>query len=78
MLAHQKMTGHFLVGRWKKEKEEWLPLEKGPLADKMNAFIHLVFKLDNGKMMALSNMRKFARIELWDRDEFEIRVKNKK
>lgn len=53
LLIHQKMTGHLLYGRWKK--------------DKANSYIHLVFFLDNKQMLALSDLRKFAKVELWKR-----------
>ncbi|MBU1045899.1 DNA-formamidopyrimidine glycosylase [Patescibacteria group bacterium] len=66
LFVHPKMTGHFLIGKWEKEKEEWRPAQKGPLEDPMNRFIHIIFWLDNGMMLAFSDMRKFGRIELWD------------
>jgi formamidopyrimidine-DNA glycosylase len=77
MLAHQKMTGHFLVGRWrevsKNEKnleevwlgQKWVPVEhKGPLGDDRNRFIRLIFFLSGGEMLALSDLRRFAKIML--------------
>jgi len=66
LLVHPKMTGHFLVGKWESREEEWRPVQKGPLEDPMNRFIHLIFWLDNGQMLAFSDLRKFGRIELWD------------
>jgi len=65
MLAHQKMTGHFLYGNWEKKENLWKSKVKGPLDDPMNRFVHLIFYLDNKKQLALSDMRKFAKIELW-------------
>jgi formamidopyrimidine-DNA glycosylase len=80
LLVHQKMTGHLLVGNWKLENKKWMPVEKGPLNDPYNRFLHLIFFLDNppshplshkatdgqsGKMLALSDARKFAKVELW-------------
>jgi formamidopyrimidine-DNA glycosylase len=74
------MTGHLLVGNWKLENKKWMPVEKGPLNDPYNRFLHLIFFLDNppshplshkatdgqsGKMLALSDARKFAKVELW-------------
>lgn len=70
LLVHQKMTGHLLYGSWEREKGEWAS-EKEAMGDKMNSYIHLLFFLDNGKMIALSNLRKFARIELWEKEEFK-------
>lgn len=71
VLAHLKMTGHFLLGKWKKTSSGWRPLTKGPLANKANGYIHFLIWLDNGKMLALSDLRKFAKIELWDKDSLE-------
>jgi formamidopyrimidine-DNA glycosylase len=52
LLVHQKMTGHLLYDNWDKE-------------DKANSYIHLKFFLDNNKILALSDLRKFAKVELW-------------
>jgi len=65
LLVHQKMTGHLLYGTWIIKNKEWHPLQKGPLEDKNNKYIHIIFFLDNKKMIALSDVRKFAKIELW-------------
>jgi formamidopyrimidine-DNA glycosylase len=70
LLVHQKMTGHLLLGKWEMKQGHWQPA-KGPLLDPMNRFIHLVFILDNGQMLALSDLRKFAKVELWEREELE-------
>lgn len=71
LLIHQKLTGHLLLGKWKFERGKWTPLKKGPLQEPVNRFIHLMFWLDNGKMLALSDLRKFAKIELLDQNELE-------
>ena len=72
LLVHQKLTGHLLFGRWKKRGEKWKAIDKGPLAeDPMNKFLHLIFLLDDGNMLALSDLRKFAKIELWDKKGLE-------
>jgi len=71
LLIHQKMTGHLLYGKWRKEDGVWRAEKKGALQDPMNRFIHLVFRLDNGKQLALSDLRKFAKVELWDKGELE-------
>jgi formamidopyrimidine-DNA glycosylase len=69
LLVHQKMTGHLLVGDWEKVNDKWQPKKAGPLNDPYNRFLHLVFSFDNGQMMALSDVRKFAKVELWKTDE---------
>lgn len=72
LLIHQKLTGHLLLGKWKKEKKRWKAATPGPLAeDPTNRFLHLIFWLDDGKMLALSDLRKFAKIELWNSNEFK-------
>lgn len=65
LLIHQKLTGHLLVGKWKFQKGRWIP-PLGPLSDKVNTYIHFIFTLDDGVMLALSDLRKFAKVELWD------------
>jgi formamidopyrimidine-DNA glycosylase len=70
MLAHQKMTGHFLYGTWKEQNGKWISQSKGPIReDPQNRFLHLIFFLDNGFQMALSDLRKFAKVELWQKNE---------
>ena len=82
LLIHQKMTGHLLFGKWQKEKGKWRPAmegrgspnkigrpeKRGLLEDPANRFLHLIFYLDNGKMLALSDMRKFAKVELKNKE----------
>jgi formamidopyrimidine-DNA glycosylase len=69
LLVHQKLTGHLLYGKWKREKGKWVSSIKGPLSeDPMNRFLHLIFFLENGWQLALSDLRKFAKVELWPKD----------
>lgn len=66
ILVHQKMTGHFLYGNWETENDKWVNKEKGPIRDDpQNRFIHLIFNLSDGKQLALSDLRKFAKVLLW-------------
>ncbi len=69
ILVHQKMTGHFLYGNWERMGPPaggWISKEKGPIRDDpQNRFIHLVFNLSNTKQLALSDLRKFAKVLLW-------------
>lgn len=71
LLIHQKLTGHLLYGIWEKEGGKWMAKEKGPLQDSVNRFIHLMFYLDNGKMLALSDLRKFAKVILVKTEELQ-------
>ncbi len=65
LLIHQKLTGHLLLGKWRRKDNKWLA-SSPPLLEKINTYIHLLFTLDNGEMLALSDLRKFAKVELWD------------
>jgi len=62
MLTHLKMTGHYLYDNWNTD-------------DGMNSFIHVKFFLDNGKTLALSDLRKFAKIELKKTEEINKDLK---
>jgi formamidopyrimidine-DNA glycosylase len=70
LLFHQKLTGHLLFGKWKFEGGIWRPLIEGPLEDPMNKFIHFMVIYKSDWMLALSDLRKFAKIEFWkDKEE---------
>lgn len=71
LLIHQKLTGHLMVGKWVLSKGVWHSEIKGPLQEKTNSYIHLLFTLDNGQMLALSDLRKFAKVELWKTKDLE-------
>ncbi len=64
ILIHMKMTGHLLFGKFKfiKNKNKWTAVEKGPLQDPYNRFLHVVFSFSNGKNLAFSDVRKFGKI----------------
>lgn len=52
------------------DNEYWAPqLKNSPLADPFNRFIRLVFTFSNGKNLALSDMRKFAKVTLLQKRE---------
>jgi formamidopyrimidine-DNA glycosylase len=76
LLIHQKLTGHLLVGKWRIKKVssfkfQVLSLLKGPLQEKVNDYIHLIFYLDNQAQMALSDLRKFAKVLFGPKEEIE-------
>ena len=75
ILIHQKIAGHILFGKWSFEKGRWVP-ERGPLDEKVNSYIHFMLTLNNGKMIALSDPRKFAKIEIWDGDDLDRKMRN--
>lgn len=70
LLIHQKLTGHLLYGKWEKKENGWQASISGPLTDDpMNRFLHLIFWLDNGYQLALSDLRKFAKVELQKKED---------
>jgi formamidopyrimidine-DNA glycosylase len=72
LLIHQKMTGHLLTGKWEFQNGAWVAQRSGPLRkDPRNQFLHLIFFFKDGSQMALSDLRKFSKIELWDRKALE-------
>lgn len=73
LLIHQKLTGHLLLGKWKKKNNKWQP-PLGPLSEKVNTYIHLLFTFDNGQQLALSDLRKFAKAELFNKDELKKEI----
>jgi len=72
LLIHQKLTGHLLFGKWKREKGKWVSEIEGPLKeDPMNQFLHLIFFFEDGWQLALSDLRKFAKAEILTKEELE-------
>jgi formamidopyrimidine-DNA glycosylase len=72
LLIHQKLTGHLLFGIWKKEGGIWKSEIEGPLKeDPMNGFLHLIFFFKDGWQLALSDLRKFAKVEILTKEELE-------
>ena len=71
ILIHMKMTGHVMYGMYEynKKKNSWTPkVGQKLLEDPFNRFIHLVFTFDIGKHLVLSDMRKFAKVTLVDKE----------
>ena len=67
LAVHQKISGRLLVGRWVRKPvgrhySQWQPSRSGENAPPRGRFIHLVFELDNGEQLALSDLRKFAKV----------------
>ena len=71
LLVHPKMTGHFLIGNWSLTDNSWHAEKRGPMKEKVNSYIHMMFWLDKGPMLALSDLRKFAKVELWRTEELK-------
>jgi formamidopyrimidine-DNA glycosylase len=75
LLIHMKMTGHVLYGHYvfdkKKEKDQWSATDDGPLKDPFNKFIRFVITFSDNTHMALSDMRKFAKVTLIETDSLD-------
>ncbi len=71
ILVHMKMTGHLLYGKYTFDGKQYIPPKDGPLSDPFNRFIHLAFKLSDNKTLVLSDMRKFAKILVFDTDKIK-------
>ena len=72
ILIHQKMTGHLLVGRWQLKNNNWVASDKkGLLTEKVNGYIHVMFWLSNKNMLALSDLRKFAKVLVANERDFK-------
>jgi len=71
LLVHQKMTGHLLYGEWILKYGKWQPIKNKNLEDPYNRFLHIIFFLDNKKMLALSDVRKFAKIKFYKTEELK-------
>ncbi|MDI6717728.1 MAG: bifunctional DNA-formamidopyrimidine glycosylase/DNA-(apurinic or apyrimidinic site) lyase [Patescibacteria group bacterium] len=83
LLIHQKMTGHLLIGKWaiKKvsgNKYKVLSLKKGEMEEKVNNYIHIIFYLNNGTQLALSDLRKFAKVVFGEKEKIENLLELKK
>jgi len=72
LLIHLKLTGHLLYGKWKLKGKNWIPLPGNKeLNDPDNKYIHFVVIFSNGTMLALSDLRKFAKIMLFPLGEID-------
>ncbi len=72
ILVHMKMTGHLLYGKYKFNKKEtrdpWEPIQPESLKDPYNRRVRFVLVFNNGKQLALSDVRRFAKVTLVDSD----------
>jgi len=90
ILIHMKMTGHLLFGEYTKKLkvesvkskvnrgEVWKATTPGPLQDSFNQFIHFTISFKNGKVLAFSDMRKFAKVTLFKTHEMSAHMDLKK
>lgn len=71
LLVHMKMTGHLLVGEWKIGRGGVIPIKPKEMKERINGFIHFILVLDDGKMVAFSDVRKFGKVVFGTLDEIE-------
>jgi formamidopyrimidine-DNA glycosylase len=76
ILVHMKMTGHLLYGKYrfatkadiktdpKMVKDPWIAVEPEGLRDPFNRHVRFMLSFDNGRFLALSDMRKFAKVTM--------------
>jgi len=75
LLIHQKLTGHLLFGKWKRKNNKWVCDIEGPLKeDPMNSFLRLILFFKEGCQLALSDLRKFAIVEILTNDELQKKL----
>ncbi len=68
LLIHQKISGRLLVGNWQRVQDRkagrprWQPAPPSPgMPPSRGRFVHLLFNLDDGRQLALSDLRKFGK-----------------
>ncbi len=65
IFIHQKISGHLMYGKWKMSDNDWVSLIPGPLKnDRQNKYIRLMFFLNNGYQLGLSDLRRFGKVVL--------------
>ncbi len=69
LLVHQKLSGHLLYGEWEIKDNIVIPKNDSFLKEKVNGYIHFILIFHSGKMLALSDLRKFAKIVLGRKDD---------
>lgn len=68
LLVHQKISGRLQMGKWvwkstgPQGAKSWQPVASGDNAPRGGRFIHLIFELDDGEQLGLSDLRKFAKV----------------
>lgn len=76
LLIHQKMTGHLLIGKWEVKKVSGMEYQvssivKGAMQERVNDFVRLIFYLDNDEQLALSDLRRFAKVLFGKAEDIE-------
>ena len=78
ILIHMKMTGHLLCGIYRfvpgNSGDPWDPISPPGLKDPYNRCIRFVLSFDNGRYLALSDVRRFAKVAVVDSDNLHVSV----
>ncbi|HVZ11057.1 MAG TPA: bifunctional DNA-formamidopyrimidine glycosylase/DNA-(apurinic or apyrimidinic site) lyase [Candidatus Paceibacterota bacterium] len=73
LFIHQKISGHLLYGKLIQKDGVWRSNERGPIRDDpKNKYLRFVFSLDNGYQLAMSDLRRFARVILVSDDSIGV------
>lgn len=65
LLIHMKLTGHLLIGRWRRVNKIWRPeAATSAMADRWNSYLRWVASFRSGKMLGFSDLRRFGRFRL--------------
>lgn len=64
IIVHMKMTGHLLVGTYKRKNLTWTSETNKELQEPINQHIHFVISFIDGTHLVLSDVRKFAKVTL--------------
>ena len=71
-----KMTGHLLYGKYKfnakNKKDPWEAVSPESLKDPYNKHVRFVISFSNGKHLALSDVRKFAKVAVLDSHDHHL------
>lgn len=74
ILVHMKMTGHIMYGNYifdeKNKRDPWIGVDEA-LKDPFNRHIRLVFSLSNKRYLALSDIRRFAKVTILDTEKLD-------
>lgn len=76
MLVHLRMTGHLLLGKWDIVNDRVVAIHPDVIKEKINSYIHVLFSLDNGIMLGLSDARKFAKVVVGKKEVVESELIN--
>ena len=75
ILVHMKMTGHLLYGTYRYDEhyptDPWRAIEPTALTDPFNRHVRFILSFSNKKHLALSDVRKFAKVTLVESDTLE-------